>query len=322
MIFRKQEVPLLVSVQKIWAHDSHNALTDLIRFRGRWYCVCRESSLHVHGKNGAIRLLSSAEGVVWEPIALFKEEGVDLRDPKLSVTPTGQLMILMGGTIYTADGAYVNRQSRVTFSEDGRHWSEVKKILAAHDWLWRVTWHKGVAYGFSYRFADPRDGWQEWCVSLYKTRDGLNYDLVTAFDIKGYPNETTLRFLPSGEMIALLRRDRSYDNHAWIGVSESPYENWQWIPTAYHVGGPNFVVLGSGDIWGAGRLMYQTPYGLMEKTVLFKMTLEGLVPKLVLPSGGDTSYPGLVYDEGFLWMTYYSSHEEKTAIYLAKILLP
>jgi len=42
-------------------------------------------------------------------------------------------------------------------------------------------------------------------------------------------------------------------------------------------------------------------------------------PVLTLPSGGDCSYPGLVWHENLLWMSYYSSHEGKTSIYLAKI---
>ena len=40
---------------------------------------------------------------------------------------------------------------------------------------------------------------------------------------------------------------------------------------------------------------------------------------LELPSGGDTSYPGLVWYDGILWVSYYSSHEGKTSIYLAKL---
>ena len=40
---------------------------------------------------------------------------------------------------------------------------------------------------------------------------------------------------------------------------------------------------------------------------------------LELPSGGDTSYAGMVLDDGLLWISYYSSHEEKTSIYLAKV---
>ena len=40
---------------------------------------------------------------------------------------------------------------------------------------------------------------------------------------------------------------------------------------------------------------------------------------LTLPSGGDTSYTGIVPYEGLLWISYYSSHEGKTSIYLAKV---
>ncbi len=42
---------------------------------------------------------------------------------------------------------------------------------------------------------------------------------------------------------------------------------------------------------------------------------------LLFPSGGDTSYPGLVWDKNQLWMSYFSSHEGKSAIYLARVVL-
>ena len=42
---------------------------------------------------------------------------------------------------------------------------------------------------------------------------------------------------------------------------------------------------------------------------------------LRLASGGDTSYPGMLVHDGKLWVSYYSSHEGKAAIYLAKIPL-
>ena len=44
-----------------------------------------------------------------------------------------------------------------------------------------------------------------------------------------------------------------------------------------------------------------------------------LAEALKLPSGGDSSYAGLVLYEELLWVSYYSSHEGKTAIYLAKV---
>ena len=42
---------------------------------------------------------------------------------------------------------------------------------------------------------------------------------------------------------------------------------------------------------------------------------------LQLPSGGDCSYPGMVWHDGLLWLSYYSSHEGRTGVYLAKVRL-
>ena len=39
-------MPQLISVEKIWSHAPHNAFTDLIRFRDRWWCVFREAQAH------------------------------------------------------------------------------------------------------------------------------------------------------------------------------------------------------------------------------------------------------------------------------------
>ena len=44
-----------------------------------------------------------------------------------------------------------------------------------------------------------------------------------------------------------------------------------------------------------------------------------LIEFMKLPSGKDTSYAGLVWHENMLWVSYYSSHEGKTSIYLAKV---
>jgi hypothetical protein len=57
------------------------------------------------------------------------------------------------------------------------------------------------------------------------------------------------------------------------------------------------------------------------QTVICRLDVQksSLQPVLTLPSGGDTSYPGLVWVEGQLWISYYSSHEKPTSIYLAKV---
>jgi len=299
--------PRPLRVTKIWARAPHNAFTDLIRFRDHWYCTFREGERHVYGKDGQIRIIASEDGNRWHSVALLAEGGVDLRDPKLSITPEGQLMILAGGSMYE-DELLRTRQPRVAFSTDGREWGPLRRILSEGEWLWRVTWHRGRAYGVS------RD--LDRTLRLFASDDGLDYELLCNLDVPGEPNETTLRFTADGELIALVRREGGSKN-AWIGRSTSPYVDWRWHEAGYRVGGPNFIILPNGDMWAAGR-----SYVGETATVLSRFGPETYDPVLTLPSGGDTSYPGLVWHEGTLWLSYYSSHEGKASIYLAEIALP
>jgi hypothetical protein len=302
--------PSLVSAARIWDAGAHNAFTDLIRWRNRWYCTFREADAHVGG-DGRIRVLVSADGATWSSAALLAETGIDLRDPKLSITPDDRLMIVAGGSVYE-DKRFISRQPRVMFTSDGSAWSAPQRILADGDWLWRVTWHEGRAYGVSYRTAPGASA--EWTATLVSSTDGRTFDRVTTFEVPGRPNETTLRFMPDGEMVALVRREGG-DLKAWLGRSRAPYSAWMWRETPQQIGGPNFIRLPDGALWATGRSYAGGP-----TTVVARLTLDGgYEPALTLPSGGDTSYAGMVWHDGLLWVSYYASHEGKTAIYLARV---
>lgn len=309
----------LVDNKKIWDRSEHNALTDLVRFKGKWFCCFRESNAHVFGKNGTIRLLVSQDGIVWNAAASLAVEGIDLRDPKLSITAEKKLMLLAGGSEYRGK-EYVRRQPMVTFSQNGEAWDPLQKILFPHEWLWRLTWFDSYGYGVSYTFTDPKDQNKEWLVKLFRTGNGRDFELIKQWNISGKPNECTLRFQQDGTMVALLRRDGFRQRCALVGHSPPPYTEWQWRESSHHIGGPNFIILPSQNMIAAGRIEARTPYGYFEKTALFRMSLNAITPLLYLPSGGiDCSYPGLVLHEGKLWVSYYSSHEGKTAIYLATL---
>ena len=79
-------------MQKIWDAGEHNAFTDLVHFKGSWFCTFREAEGHVGG-DGKSRVLGSKNGQKWESLALIAEAGIDLRDPKFSLTPDKRLMI-------------------------------------------------------------------------------------------------------------------------------------------------------------------------------------------------------------------------------------
>src|ERR1700738_1745639 len=90
--------PRLLSVRRIWDQAPHNAFTDLLYHRNEWFCAFRESDNHINTHAGSMRLIASRDGTTWESRALVESAGHDLRDPKLSVTPNGQLMLLVGKT--------------------------------------------------------------------------------------------------------------------------------------------------------------------------------------------------------------------------------
>src|SRR5437660_902599 len=82
----------LVEVRKIWDRAPHNAFTDLVRFKSRWFCVFREGTAHV-SPDGALRVITSKDGKDWVSAALLTQPNADLRDAKITLTPDNQLML-------------------------------------------------------------------------------------------------------------------------------------------------------------------------------------------------------------------------------------
>jgi len=320
MDFCDHNWPRIREVKKIWDAAEHNAFTDLIRFQNKWYCTFREADQHVPGRDGVIRIIVSADGDRWDSASVIEEKGVDLRDPKLSITPEGRLMLLVGGSVYE-NGKFITRQTRVSFSTDGVTWSPLQKVLEEGDWLWRVTWHKGTAYGVAYITKEKEENISSK-IRLVKSSNGIDYELVTYLEVSGEANETTLRFLDDDTMMALVRRDGA-DRTGVIGTSMPPYTEWSWRNAGHALGGPDFLHLANGKCWAGSRILGQDVAGNgVARTCLARLDQWSYRPMLILPSGGDTSYPALVWHDDMLWMSYYSSHEGKTAIYLAKIQVP
>jgi hypothetical protein len=178
-----------------------------------------------------------------------------------------------------------------------------------------VTWHKNTGYGVAYGW-DPKvpEDAQKWSCALYKTRDGRHYDKVVDFKIPN-PTEATLAF--DGKVMYCLQRRDGKPNTAMLGRSEPPYARWTWKDLGVYFGGPNFIRLPDGSWWAAGRLIDKGK----AQTVLCRLNLKKgkLDPVLTFPSGGDTSYPGLAWHQKQLWVSYYSSHEGKTKVYVARV---
>jgi hypothetical protein len=311
----------IVSVVRIADRAPHAAFTDLVRWRDALWCAFREGSGHVPGTNGVIRLIRSADGEDWRTAAVLDEEGVDLRDPKLSVHPDGRLMLLAGGSVYRGRDL-VGAATRVAFSADGETFEALAPIeleaaiRTGRDWLWRVTWHGETAFGVVYQ-----PGGDGTITRLLSSTDGVRWRTLGTWDLDGRPNETTLRFLPDGRMLALVRREGG-DRSGRIGVAAPPYTAWSWAALPVPLGGPELIVVPDPEREPA-LLAITRQYGDPARTLVARVGLDGsFAPLLTLPSGGDTSYAGAVLDGDRLSISYYASHEGRTAIYLARLRLP
>jgi len=304
--------PQLVESRRIWDKAPHNAFTDLIRFKDRWYCVFREGIGHV-SPDGALRVITSTDGEQWESAALITSDNSDLRDAKITVTPDGQLML--AGAESLNKPVTHKHQSLVWFSDDGKKWSEKHEVGDRDNCLWRITWHGKTAYGFGYGCRPDNQG-----IRLFRSDDGQTFNtLIRKVDVEGtYPNETSMVFLPDGTCHCLLRQD-GQPNSGYLGTSPPPYTKWNWKKLGVRIGGPHMIRLPDGRFVAVVRL-YDSP---VRTSVCWLDVEKGtLTETLKLPSGGDTSYAGLVWHDGMLWISYYSSHEGKTCIYLAKVKLP
>jgi hypothetical protein len=304
----------LIEVKKIWDQAPHNAFTDLIRFEDRWFCAFREGTGHAAGA-GTIRVLSSEDGAAWSSIAQLAEKDVDLRDPKLSRTPDGRLMMVGGAAVPASRDPVRDHYSFVCFSRDGKEWSKPQRVLESWQWLWRVTWHGDTAYGVVYQW-DPKapSNARSYRAALYRSKDGLKYDKVTDFDL---PNCTEATLVFEGDTMYCLQRRDGQPGSAMLGTSQAPYRDWTWKDLGTSFGGPNFLRLPDGMWMAAGRMRHDNKV----QTVLCRLDPKQgtLKPVQALPSGGDTSYPGLLWHREQLWVSYYSSHEGKTSIYLARL---
>lgn len=317
LIYRRAGLPCIVHVDRIWDLAKHNAFTDLIRFNDRWYCVFREGTGHV-SPDGALRVIQSSDGKDWSSAALITNEMADLRDAKLSITPDNQVMLLGAGAKH--DRSEYSHQSTVWFSKNGTDWTPGIDVGDRDYWLWRTVWFKGMAYGIAYRTNSQNDR----DTRLYRSGDGRHFEtLVPSLFDEGYPNESSLVFLEDGRCYCLLRRDGG-SKTGQLGIADPPYLEWAWKDLGVRIGGPEMIRLPDGRLIAAVRL-YD---GQVRTSLCWVDAEEGEITEfLSLPSGGDTSYAGMVWHNDHLWVSYYSAHEAQqsdfaTAIYLAKVAIP
>ena len=234
----------------IWDEAPHNAFTDLIRWKERWYCAFREGSAH-SSYDGATRILSSEDGKSLQSVARFDEQGHDLRDPKLCILPNGQLLVGMGVRQQIGDNSNQwKTHTRVYLTKDGTQWDGPHPIGDQQVWMWRYVTHGEFIYNFGYRQRSKGQGGETF-LRFYRSRDGLTWTrLVETEAGGGYVNEAAFVFEPDNRCVVLLRREGGLNR---LGLGYPPYTEWTWTDLKERFNGPALLRLPDGRILAAGR---------------------------------------------------------------------
>jgi hypothetical protein len=135
-----------------------------------------------------------------------------------------------------------------------------------------------------------------------------------------YPNEVAVD-AHDGQIRALVRRKFAPGGPsaggvgtALLGVASPPHKDWQWHDTGIFVGGPALLTLPDATLIAGGRKLRPQAH-----TALWRVdTKTGSLDELItLPSANDNAYPSMVWHDDRLWVSYYSTHEGGTWVYLA-----
>lgn len=304
----------LLSVERIWDKAPHNAFTDLIRYNDRWVCAFREAPAHKGGvRDSRIRVIASKDLKQWESVGELSDPRGDIRDAKLAILADGRLLLLTATQLFDSPGGQTH-QSIAFSTPDLTTWDGPVDVGDPNRWLWGIKMHKGIGYTLGYGTGDKKGTMQ-----LYRTSNGTDFEAVgESFKVEApYPNESAILFDDDDTMHVLLRCD---PDPALLGTSSPPYTRIEFKPTSLRVGGPALTRAPDGRVFAGGRDWNPTA-----RTVILGVDLGAaqLTELLELPSGGDTSYPGFVWHDGVLHMSYYSSHEGgKSCIYLARVRVP
>ncbi|MFT2091430.1 hypothetical protein [Paraglaciecola sp. 2405UD69-4] len=299
---------------KIGNKAGHNAFVDVCHFNNWFYCCYREATNHISADGKICILKVDHQGVVLNR-SLIQLPSTDLRDPKLTITPDGKMLLIAYARRTNSENRTIGTRNLCWVSQTGDSWSTHKEFAEKGWWLWRITWHQGLGYGFAYNrkqnainffTGDPRRSFHRHVTSAFSLKKHG----------KGYPNESDIIFNEK-TAYAIIRRDAdSYT--AQLGISNFPYKRWKWTDLQRYIGGPALIKVNAELAILAGRIFEEGK--LVTGVFTLNLNTAKLIKQLVLPSQGDNSYPGLVIENDKLYICYYSSHEDnKSSVYMTEL---
>jgi hypothetical protein len=317
----------VTNVRRAFHNGEHNAFTDLVRFKGRFYLTFRSCpDGHMVFPSSSIIVLASDDGDDWEQVHRFSVPKRDTRDPHFVVFR--DRLFVYTGTWYCGDGPPRHRDLNehlgyAAWTDDAADWHSPVMLEGTYGhYIWRAAVHGDHVYLCGRRKREfvkidtPEDDPAVESAML-ESDDGLVFRFRGLFQ-EQYGDETAFLFEDDGSLLAVARSGSGRD--AQLVRSTPPYAAFQRTDLGRYIGGP-LLTKWNGRYLVGGRRTIGDP-----RTVLYWLEGEQLTEFAELPSAGDNSYPGFVQlDAHRALVSWYSSHERNdageamTAIYLAEL---
>ena len=321
----------VASVRRVFYNGEHNAFTDLVHFKSRFYLTFRSCpDGHMVHPTASIIILASDDAHEWRQMHRFRVEQRDTRDPHFLVFR--DKLFVYTGTWYSGPTALAPEDydlnehlGYAAWSEDGATWHGPIMLEGTFGhYIWRAAAFGGKAYLCGRRKAGfavaPRGEGKEVESLMLESDDGLIWRKRAVF-LETAGDETAFLFEPDGSVLAVGRRG---GGPAQLLRSSPPYTQWNRKDLDRSVGGPLLVKWGDRYLVGGRKTTKESG----PKTSLCWLVGDQLHEFAELPSAGDNSYPGFVeLAPRRALVSYYSSHERDasgkqiTAIYLAELVI-
>jgi hypothetical protein len=296
-----------LEVRKVYANGKHNAFTALRRFKGDLYLAFRAGDGH-NSATADVLVLRSKDGKDWKEIFKF-DVAKDDRDPQ---------MIVHQERLFLYSPAMNGKalDTWLTTTTDGGKWSEPVKVYETQFILWKPTVHDGVFYATAHKKDESSNG-KGREVHFVTSADGVKWEKVSTIRAGNWESETTLYFDDKSHVTAFLRQKYG-SPRAQVLESDPPYTAWTSRSAGVPLFGGHSVHTFKGVTYLLSR--YPAPEKKFGSTI-YTFADGKLTRYCDMPSAGDCAYAEAVEDGANMLVSYYSTHEDATNIYLAIVPL-
>jgi hypothetical protein len=320
--YQPHQVNAGLEIGEIYSTKNFAAFTDLAHYNHAWYAVFRVGTSHDGGRDGQIKILSSADGQNWKVMNLIALETFDLRDPKFVVDSMhNDLYLSFFGRKQINNDEVIRRNYLMKFDNSLKDWGGIQEIqydntITDPFIFWRLTYFKGNMYCVAYR-APVYGGYPDNLCLFVNDGSFTKYKSLGRLLLGGAPNETTLRFSDDNKMYMVVRTETV---NSPIGSSAAPnYVRTEWLKDALSIrlASPNFLFY-KDKLLITGRDITKGTF----KFFSYDPKQKSIEKNITFPAGYETGYGGMSFnpdnpDE--LWISYYSITDEASTINLAKV---